>query len=204
MTPDEIRKKCAGATLVAVSKGQPVEKIKALLGAGHRVFGENRVQEAQEKWPALREAYGDIELHLIGHLQTNKARDAVRIFDVIETVDSARLADALKTEMERQRRALPCFIQVNTGEETQKGGILPQDLSALYAHCAAAGLEVRGLMCIPPEDELSDIHFAFLRKLAQEQGISGLSMGMSGDFEAALRFGATHVRVGRALFGERV
>ncbi len=190
--------------LVAVSKFQPAEKIEALLKAGHRVFGENRVQEAEDKWPPLRGKYPDAQLHFLGHLQTNKAGEAVALFDVIETVDSEKLATALKKEMDRQNRPLPCFIQVNTGDEPQKGGVAPQNLAALYRFCKEeAGLNVQGLMCIPPVDEIPDLHFALLHKYAQELEVRNLSMGMSEDFESAIRYGATHIRVGTALFGIR-
>jgi len=191
------------ATLVAVSKTQPAEQIEKLLSAGHRVFGENRVQEAEEKFPSLREKYPDLELHFIGHLQTNKAKDAVRIFDAIETIDRAELAEALKHEMDKQKRNLPCFIQVNTGDEEQKGGVAVKDLPALYTKCKELNLNIIGLMCIPPVNDIPDLHFALLHKLAAELGLKNLSMGMSADFEAALKYGATHVRIGSALFGER-
>ena len=193
----------ASVTLIAVSKFQPVEKIEALLAAGHRTFGENRVQEAEEKFPSLREKYPDLKLHFIGHLQTNKAKDAVRIFDVIETIDRPELAEALKKEMDKQKRELPCFIQVNTGDEEQKGGVAPKDLAALYKQCKELKLDIRGLMCIPPVNEIPDLHFALLHKLAGGLGLKQLSMGMSADFETAIRYGATHVRIGSALFGER-
>lgn len=193
----------SSVTLVAVSKQQPEARVRAALSAGQRVFGENRVQEAQARWRPLREEYGDISLHFIGHLQTNKARDAVALFDVIETVDSERLAAALKEEMERQGKNLPCFIQVNTGEEPQKGGIAPKELENLYRVCRDMALDVQGLMCIPPEGDIPDLHFALLRKLAGGLGLSSLSMGMSADFEVAIRYGATHVRVGSAVFGDR-
>jgi len=190
--------------LVAVSKVQPEPRVRAVLGAGHRLFGENRVQEAEERWLKLREDYADVSLHLIGHLQTNKAKHAVALFDCIETIDSARLADAVKNEMEKQGRQMQCFIQVNTGDEEQKDGVTPQDLEALLAHCRdVAKLEISGLMCIPPQHEIPDLHFALLHKMATEQGLPHLSMGMSGDFETAIRYGATHIRVGSALFGIR-
>ena len=190
--------------LVAVSKFQPVEKIEEVLKSGHSVFGENRIQEAQEKFPILREKYPDIELHFIGHLQTNKAKEAVKIFDVIETVDSIKLADALKKEMDKQNRPLPCFIQVNTGNEEQKGGIGIDELEELFRHCTKdLKLNIEGLMCIPPADEIADMHFALLHKLAKQLGLKKLSMGMSDDFEAAIKYGATHVRIGSAVFGER-
>ncbi len=191
-------------TLVAVSKLQPVEKITPLLEDGHRVFGENRVQEALEKWPALRARFPDTELHFIGHLQSNKAKDAVKLFDVIETVDRESLAKALGAEMHLQNRSLPCFIQVNTGEEPQKGGIAPRDLEKLFTFCKEeAGLNIQGLMCIPPADDIPDLHFALLHKLATGLGLAKLSMGMSADFPRAIRFGATHIRIGSALFGAR-
>lgn len=189
--------------LVAVSKMQPDDAVAAVLDAGQRVFGENRVQEAQARWLPLREKYGDLKLHLIGHLQSNKAKDAVALFDVIETIDSEKLAGALKNEMDKQSRPLPCFIQVNTGEEEQKGGIAPRDVEKLFRFCTDAGLNIYGLMCIPPVDEIPDPHFALLNKLAKGLGLSHLSMGMSADFETAIRYGSTHIRVGSALFGIR-
>ena len=198
------RRDAASVTLVAVSKFQPLEKIEELLERGHRVFGENRVQEAEEKYTsALREKYPDINLHFIGHLQTNKAKDAVRLFDVIETVDRPELAEALRHEMDKQKRNLPCFIQVNTGNEAQKGGVASKDLAALYRFCKELKLNVTGLMCIPPVNDIPDLHFALLHKLAGELGLKHLSMGMSADFDIAIRYGATHVRIGSALFGER-
>ena len=192
-----------GVTLVAVSKMQPPEKIAAMLAAGQRVFGENRVQDAQERWSDLRGPYADLILHLIGPLQTNKVRDAVGLFDVIESVDRPDIVRALAKEMKKQGRDLPCFVQVNTGAEPQKAGVLPPDLPALLALCAEEGLRVEGLMCIPPAAEPPALHFAFLRKLAHENGLAKLSMGMSADYEKAVALGATHVRVGTALFGAR-
>ncbi|MBI3441515.1 MAG: YggS family pyridoxal phosphate-dependent enzyme [Proteobacteria bacterium] len=187
--------------LVAVTKSQPTEKIIAFLEQGHRIFGENRVQEATEKFMALREKYPDIELHFIGRLQTNKAKDAVRIFDVIETVDGVKLAEELAHEMQRQKRNLPCFIQVNTGDEKQKGGVSPAELEGLFLFCTKqVRLPVEGLMCIPPAHEIPDLHFALLRNLAQSLGLKKMSMGMSADFDSAIRYGATHVRIGTALF----
>jgi pyridoxal phosphate enzyme (YggS family) len=174
-----------------------------LLAEGHRVFGENRVQEAEGKFPALKESYPDLELHLIGPLQTNKAKEAVALFDVIETLDRPKLARALKKEMEKQDRFPRCFVQVNTGEEEQKAGIPPKEAEAFVADCKEMGLPVEGLMCIPPLDEDPAIHFAFLRELARRCGLEKLSMGMSGDYETAVKFGATHLRVGTALFGAR-
>lgn len=189
--------------LVAVSKMQPLEAVQAALDAGQRVYGENRVQEALERWGDLRTQYPDLVLHLIGPLQTNKAREAVALFDVIETVDRPDIVRALAKEMKKQGRDLPCFIQVNTGAEEQKAGVLPQDLPSLLALCEAEGVRVEGLMCIPPVEEPPALHFAFLRKLARAYDLQGLSMGMSSDYERAVALGATYVRVGTALFGAR-
>jgi pyridoxal phosphate enzyme (YggS family) len=199
----EAGRSSSSVSLVAVSKGQALDRIWDVLDHGHRVFGENKVQEAERRWPALRAKYPGLKVHLIGHLQTNKAKEAVQLFDVIQTVDSVKLADALKAEMDKQRRDLPCFLQVNTGEEPQKGGVPPKELEALYKFCMDARLRVEGLMCIPPANEIPDMHFALLHKLAKEFGLKQLSMGMSADFETAIRYGATHVRVGTALFGIR-
>ena len=211
MVRGQIREACANAgrdetevTLVAVSKTHGPEKIRPVLEAGQRVFGENRVQEAKAKWPGLREEFEDIELHLIGPLQTNKVRDAVRLFDVIHTVDRPKLARALTKEMNKQNRALPVFIQVNTGEEPQKAGVPPREADAFIAECRREhGLDVIGLMCIPPHDENPAPHFALLEKIARRNGLEKLSMGMSSDFAAAISLGATHVRVGSAIFGAR-
>jgi pyridoxal phosphate enzyme (YggS family) len=194
----------ADVTLVAVSKIHPAEAVAAALDAGQRVFGENRVQEAQHKYPALKSRYPDLALHLIGPLQSNKVRDAVALFDVIETVDRPRLAEALAAEMARSGRRPDCFIQVNTGEEAQKAGIAPTEAASFVADCRERlRLSIRGLMCIPPVEEDPAIHFAFLRELAGRNGLALLSMGMSGDFESAIALGATHVRVGTAIFGAR-
>jgi pyridoxal phosphate enzyme (YggS family) len=191
-------------TLVAVSKTHPAGSVRAALQAGQRIFGENRVQEAIAKFPGLRGEFPDLTLHLIGPLQTNKVKDAVAHCDVIETVDRPRLAEALAREMERSGRHLPCYIEVNTGEEPQKAGILPTDSDAFIADCRdRLGLAVVGLMCIPPEHEEPALHFALLREIARRNGLDKLSMGMSADFETAIRFGATHVRVGTAIFGAR-
>jgi len=191
-------------TLVAVSKMQPGARIEAVLAAGQRVFGENRVQEAVARWPALRERYGDVKLHLVGPLQTNKVRQAVGLFDVIETVDRPRLARKLAEVFAATGRALPCYIQLNTGEEPQKAGVLPAGADAFIAECRDAhGLPVAGLMCLPPAGEAPAPHFALLRQIAERNGLVGLSMGMSGDFETAIGLGATIVRVGSALFGAR-
>jgi hypothetical protein len=191
-------------TLVAVSKTFPAEAIEPLLDAGQRVFGENRVQEAQGKWPALKARHPDIELHLIGPLQTNKAKDAVALFDVIETVDREKLARGLRTEMDAAGRELPCYVQVNIGLEEQKAGIVPNEAVSFVKRCRDEhGLNIVGLMCIPPADEPPGPYFAQLALLAKEAGVPNLSMGMSADFETAIAMGATHVRVGSALFGAR-
>ncbi len=190
--------------LVAVSKTQPIDAVRAALQAGHRVFGENRVQEALAKFPALRREFPDLRLHLIGPLQTNKIKDAVAHCDVIETVDRPRLAEALAREFASSGRRLPCFIEVNTGEEAQKAGVLPAAADAFIADCKGRlGLPIEGLMCVPPEHEEPALHFAFLREIARRNGLALLSIGMSADFETAIRFGATHVRVGTAIFGAR-
>ena len=194
----------ADVTLVAVSKTHGADRVRELLEVGHRVFGENRVQEAQGKFPDLKAAWPDLELHLIGPLQTNKARDAVALFDVVQSVDREKLAAALVKEMDRLDRRPACYIQVNTGEEPQKAGILPKDLDAFVAACRNQyQLPVVGLMCIPPVDEEPALHFALLAKMAARNGLAKLSMGMSADYETAVRLGATHVRVGSALFGAR-
>jgi len=194
----------ADVNLIAVSKRQPVTAVEAALSGGHRLFGENRVQEAQEKWPDLKARYPDIELHLIGPLQTNKAKDAVVLFDVIETVDRPKLARVLAKEMKAAGRDLPVYIQVNTGKEEQKAGVFPEDADRFIKECRDdLALNVIGLMCIPPVEEQPAPHFALLGKIAARNGLSRLSMGMSADFETAVQFGATSVRVGTALFGAR-
>ena len=191
-------------TLVAVSKRQPDVKIDAALAAGQRVFGENRVQEAISRWAARRAQYADLTLHLIGPLQTNKVAEAVALFDVIEVVDREKLARALATEMTRQNRHLPCFIQVNIGEEPQKSGILPDQLDDFFIFCRDdLCLSIQGLMCIPPVDEDAAMHFALLNSMAKRLNLSNLSMGMSSDYTDAIGFGATSVRVGSAIFGAR-
>ncbi|MBL4692613.1 MAG: YggS family pyridoxal phosphate-dependent enzyme [Magnetovibrio sp.] len=193
-----------GVTLVAVSKFHDAERISVTLELGHRVFGENRVQEAQDKWPDLRQAYPDINLHLIGPLQTNKVKSAVALFDVIESVDREKLARALAKEFTATQRHLPVYIQVNTGDEPQKAGILPKDADTFISLCQdELGLDVQGLMCIPPAQEEPALHFALLSKIAKRNGLKNLSMGMSGDFETAIDLGATHIRVGTAIFGQR-
>ena len=196
-------RKVSAINLIAVSKKQSIERVQAMLNAGQRVFGENRVQEAQMRWNDLRAQYNDLELHLIGPLQSNKANDAVALFDVIHTVDRPKIATALSAEMKKQKRDLPCFIQVNTGNEPQKAGIHVDVLPAFLLDCREKSLNIIGLMCIPPANEPPALHFAFLRKLAQENDLKELSMGMSGDYERAVQLGATHIRVGSALFGAR-
>ncbi|MEZ5648729.1 MAG: YggS family pyridoxal phosphate-dependent enzyme [Alphaproteobacteria bacterium] len=194
----------ADISLIAVSKTYGPEAIRPLLAAGHRLFGENRVQEAQAKWPLLKNAYPDILLHLIGPLQTNKVAEAVALFDVIETVDREKLAAILAREMAQQQRPLPVFIQVNTGDEPQKAGIAPREVDDFITRCRDVHrLNVAGLMCIPPVDEEAALHFALLAKIAARHHLSHLSMGMSADYEKAIRFGATYVRVGTAIFGAR-
>jgi pyridoxal phosphate enzyme (YggS family) len=191
-------------TLIAVSKTFEADAIRPALETGHRVFGENRVQEAMGKWPELRGSYDGIELHLIGPLQSNKAKEAVTTFDVIHTVDRQKIAKALKAEMNKQGRDLPCFIQVNPAEEPQKAGISPKEVDQFVNECKeTVGLNIVGLMCIPPVDEAPGEHFALLQKIAARNGLSQISMGMSSDYETAVGFGATHVRVGSAIFGSR-
>lgn len=190
--------------LVAVSKTFFADEIIPALEAGQRIFGENRVQEAQGKWPALRERFADLELHLIGPLQSNKTAEAVALFDVIQTVDREKIAATIAAEMQRLGRKIKLFVQVNTGSEPQKAGIEPQETVAFVTRCRDIhGLEIAGMMCIPPVDENPGPHFALLRKLAKEAGVKELSMGMSGDFETAIAFHATYVRVGSAIFGSR-
>ena len=189
--------------LIAVSKVQPPERVEAVLDQGHRVFGENYVQEAAGKWPGWRARFGPVELHMIGPLQTNKAKLALDLFDAIHTLDRPSLATKLAS-LGQARGSLPqLFVQVNTGAEPQKAGVLPADLTAFLRDCRAMDLAPIGLMCIPPEGEESTPHFAMLARMAADHGLSGLSMGMSGDFEAAIAQGATHIRVGSAIFGAR-
>ena len=194
--PDEV-------TLVAISKTQPASAIEGLLAQGQRHFGENRVQEAQEKWPALREAYPDATLHLVGQLQSNKAEDAAVLFDTIHSLDRPSLVTALAKAFDKTGRRLPCFVQVNIDAEEQKGGCGLADLPALLEQARAADIPVAGLMCVPPFNIEPAPFFALLDKLARDHGLKGRSMGMSGDFETAIQLGATHVRMGTALFGER-
>lgn len=197
------RRAADAVTLIAVSKTHPAEAIAPLIAAGQRVFGENRVQEAAAKWPALREAAPDTQLHLIGQLQSNKAAEAVALFDAIHSVDRPSLVTALARAMDKADRRPACFVQVNIGDEPQKGGAPTAELAALLAEARAAELPVAGLMCIPPADREPAPYFALLAKLAADHGLAGLSMGMSGDFETAVMIGATQVRVGTALFGAR-
>lgn len=207
---DHMRKVClehgrdpASATLVAVSKTFPAEAIRPVLEVGQRHFGENRVQESQAKWPGLKADFPDVTLHLIGPLQSNKAEDAVALFDVIHTIDRPKIAAALAAAIAKSGRTPELLIEVNTGEEPQKAGILPHETAAFLGHCRGLGLAISGLMCIPPVDEEPAVHFALLGKLARELGLSKLSMGMSADYETALQFNATYIRVGSAIFGHR-
>ena len=193
-----------GITLIGVSKGQPVQALEAALGLGLRVFGENKVQEAAQKWPALRAAHPDVVLHLIGPLQSNKAREAVALFDVIQTVDRPKIAEALAVEMARAGKTPKLLVQVNIGEEPQKAGVALAELPGLLAHCQSLGLVISGLMCVPPDGVNPAPFFALMQKLAVRHDLRELSMGMSGDYVTAIRMGATMVRVGTALFGERV
>ncbi|MEL7513201.1 MAG: YggS family pyridoxal phosphate-dependent enzyme [Pseudomonadota bacterium] len=190
--------------LIAVSKVQPNERVGAVLEQGHRCFGENRVQEAAGKWPEFKERYSDIELHLIGPLQTNKTRQAFGLFDAIHTVDRPKLANTIARIAQEEGFCPDLFIQVNTGEEAQKAGVIPEETDQFVSVCRKLDLPLAGLMCIPPIDEEPSLHFALLAKMAERNGLAGLSMGMSGDFDRAIALGATHVRVGSAIFGARV
>ncbi|MEP3689343.1 MAG: YggS family pyridoxal phosphate-dependent enzyme [Sulfitobacter dubius] len=190
--------------LIAVSKVQPDARVRAVLDEGHRIFGENRVQEAAGKWPGFREDFADVELHLIGPLQTNKVRQAMELAEAIHTVDRPKLAKTIARLAQEIGRCPDLFIQVNTGEEDQKAGVMPREADDFIAECRALDLPIKGLMCIPPVDEAPSLHFALLAKIAARNDLNGLSMGMSGDFEQAIALGATHVRVGSAIFGERV
>lgn len=194
----------ASVNLIAVSKTHPAERIIPALDAGQRLFGENKIQEAEAKWPALKERYPDAELHLIGGLQTNKVRQAVAIADALHAIDRVKLARAVATEMDKSGRRPVCFVQVNTGAEPQKSGVLPDEADSLIETCRGAlGLPIAGLMCLPPAGEEPAPHFAFLREIARRNGLAELSMGMTSDYEAAIQFGATYVRVGTAIFGAR-
>lgn len=200
----EVKRAGEEVTLIAVSKTFDADAILPVLDAGHREFGENRVQEAQGKWPELKARFADVRLHLIGPLQSNKVKEAVALFDAIHSIDRPKIARAVADEMKKQGRALDLFVQVNTGEEEQKAGVMPAEAKSFVAQCRSElGLNIKGLMCIPPVDEEPGVHFAFLAKLAGDCGVTGLSMGMSGDYETAVKFGATHVRVGSAIFGVR-
>ena len=191
-------------TLIAVSKVQPIDRVRAVLEAGHRSFGENKVQEAEGKWPELRAEFGPLALHLIGPLQSNKTRAAMQIADAIHTLDRPKLARTIARIAQEEGHCPDLFVQVNTGEEEQKSGVAPREADAFIAEARGLDLPVVGLMCIPPVDEEPALHFALLAKIAARNGLSGLSMGMSNDFETAIALGATHVRIGSALFGERV
>jgi pyridoxal phosphate enzyme (YggS family) len=195
---------CGSVSLIAVSKVQPNDRVQAVLDEGHRIFGENKVQEAAGKWPDFRTQYDGVALHLIGPLQTNKARQAMELADAIHTLDRPKLANTLARLAQEVGRCPDLFIQVNTGEEPQKAGILPADADSFIAECTALDLPIRGLMCIPPVEEEASLHFALLAKIAARNGLEGLSMGMSSDFEKAIALGATHIRVGSAIFGDRV
>ena len=189
--------------LIAVSKVQPIERVEAVLEQGHRVYGENKVQEAQGKWPALKERFDGVDVHLIGPLQTNKARQAMELFSAIHAVDRPKLANTLARLAQEMGHCPDLFVQVNTGEEPQKAGILPADADAFIKEVRGLDLPLKGLMCIPPAEETPSLHFSLLAKIAERNGLEGLSMGMSSDFEQAISLGATHVRVGSAIFGER-
>lgn len=198
------KRKLGSVKLIAVSKVQPNEKIKVVLEEGHRCFGENRVQEAFGKWPSFRNNYDNIELHLIGPLQTNKARQAFELFNVIQTLDRVKLARSFASLAQEKGSSPKLFIQVNTGEEPQKAGIFPEQLDSFIKECRSMDLPIEGLMCIPPIDEEPSLHFSLLKKLQERNDVNSLSMGMSSDFETAIAFGATHVRIGSAIFGERI
>ena len=196
--------KAIGSTqLIAVSKVQPNERVLNVLEQGHKVFGENKVQEAQGKWPTFRKNFSNVQVHLIGPLQSNKVKQAVDLFDAIHTVDRLKLAHKLSNEIQAQGKAPELFIQINTGEEEQKSGIIPSDADQFIKDCKSLDLPIKGLMVIPPINEEPSLHFGLLRKIADRNGLTGLSMGMSSDFESAIAMGATHIRVGSAIFGER-
>ena len=194
---------CGGTQLIAVSKVQPNERVLSVLEQGHQVFGENKVQEARCKWPMFRKKFPNSKVHLIGPLQSNKVKQAIALFDAIHTVDRLKLAQKLSTEIQSQGKAPDMFIQINTGEEEQKSGIIPSEADQFIADCLSLDLPIKGLMVIPPINDEPSLHFGLLRKIAQRNGLTGLSMGMSSDFESAIAMGATHIRVGSAIFGER-
>ena len=199
---------CSGSTgsvkLIAVSKVQPGDRVEAVLEEGHRVFGENRVQEAQSKWPTFKQKYQDVELHIIGPLQTNKTRAAMELADSIHTLDRPKLAKNMARIAQDLGKCPQLFVQVNTGDEQQKSGVLPKEAESFVKECLDMDLPVNGLMCIPPINDEASLHFALLKKLSEDCGLEQLSMGMSGDFEKAISFGATHIRVGSAIFGDRI
>ena len=203
-TAEKAAGKNIGSTqLLAVSKVQPNERVLSVLKQGHTIFGENKVQEAQGKWPAFRENFSSVRVHLIGPLQSNKAKQAIELFDAIHTLDRLKLAQKLSNEIQTQGKAPEMFIQINTGEEKQKTGIHPNEADQFISDCMSLDLPIKGLMVIPPINEEPSLHFGLLRKIAYRNGLEGLSMGMSGDFESAIAMGATHIRVGSAIFGER-
>ena len=202
-TCEQFGRDVADVQLIAVSKVQPNARVADVLAQGHRLYGENKVQEAAGKWPDFRDEFTDVNVHLIGPLQTNKARQAMELFDAIHSVDRPKLASTLARLAQEVGACPDLFVQVNTGEEPQKAGVLPSDADAFVAEARALDLPVKGLMCIPPVDEEPALHFALLRKIAERNGLAGLSMGMSSDFETAIQLGATHIRVGSAIFGER-
>ena len=201
---EEFSKTIGSTKIIAVSKVQPIDRVRAVLDKGHRVFGENRVQEAQSKWPDFKKEYDHVELHIIGPLQSNKTRAAMEIADSIHTLDRLKLAKNMARIVQEIGRCPELFVQVNTGEEEQKSGVLPRDTEAFVKECLGMDLPIKGLMCIPPIDEEASLHFALLRNISEDCGLKYLSMGMSGDFEKAISFGATHIRVGSAIFGDRV
>ena len=203
-TEEQFSKTIGDTKIIAVSKVQPHERIKTVLESGHRVFGENRIQEVQSKWPDFKKQYNDVELHIIGPLQTNKARAAMELADSIHTVDRPKLSKFMARIAQETGKCPELFVQVNTGEEGQKSGVLPRDTEAFVKECLGMDLPIKGLMCIPPIDEEASLHFALLKNIAEDCGLDGLSMGMSSDFEKAISFGATHIRVGSAIFGDRV
>ena len=203
-TEEQFSKTIGGTKIIAVSKVQPNERVKAVLEGGHRVFGENRIQEAQTKWPDFKKKYNDVELHIIGPLQTNKARAAMELADSIHTVDRPKLSKTIARIAQEIGKCPELFVQVNTGEEEQKSGVLPSHTEAFVKECLGMDLPIKGLMCIPPIHEEASLHFALLRNISENCGLKYLSMGMSGDFEKAISFGATHIRVGSAIFGDRV
>ena len=203
-TEEQFSKTIGGTKIIAVSKVQPNERVKAVLESGHRVFGENRVQEAQSKWPEFKKQYRDVELHIIGPLQTNKARAAMELADSIHTIDRPKLSKYVARIAQEIGKCPELFVQVNTGEEEQKSGILPGETEVFVKECLGMDLPIKGLMCIPPINEEASLHFALLKNIAENCGLKYLSMGMSSDFEKAISFGATHIRVGSAIFGDRV